>query len=780
MRRHSYLTMLALASFVLPLTQVVGSNQVVAAEDSSYRALTLNMHSHYRIESDGAPFYVAFDKTRTTYETSRLSYIFDEVSYDAADLDKGGLFVNDVSTVDVSYDYGEYRTFSDIFRATYDSDPGAGEWEDYRQERASFMFQTGVFYSLLFYKESDTSQTEAIIRNNVEDYAQASLGKYDDAMGLDGRYGFYFDGAKVTLSFLATFLFGYSCTLYYQDGVTVTCDEKTIAATIEAEDYDIKDNGNPADLASTPIYNASLCYIPFTKKPDPEDTIVKFDHIEINDERRDDVSLKQDGTTYFITAKLNDGDTIKLVTNKTVVHEDKNVTIHDLYDVSGKTKLVFDKVADFSSGVGNIPNEANHAFRFILNTPKVEGSAWNGEKSTKFGIWSSNEHLWSNFGYIVRFNQGVVTILSGEEEPLARAESTSILSGSSLILVIGLAKLSDETGHWYANRIYVDVNDVRLAQYDDVNRKTLGSVITGPYIGEAGGEVSFEDYRKDSLVSVSDSSNSAHVKAGFPSYVVKGSKLSATFTLEEGYKFHSFTVNGSDALAELIYADGVYYLEVEDVSAPIDFAYTLLSNVHVTLGLEGDAINTVYDSFPLYGSRSVIKFGVKDGQIPSSVLVNGVEFVSSLKRTGKVFSLELAPLVDDTEILISATDKQYSVVVSSAETEGHASINLSSASVAAGGSLSFNVNLDEGYLLTDVSIVGDAVLSSSNGAYYLDEVYGDVTISLKTKKEETETITPTGSASMMWVAYLLYAVAGAALLGFGIYAGIAIKRKKAQ
>ncbi len=782
MRRHTYLTMIALASFVLPLTQVVGANQVAAAEDtdSSYHALTINMRNHYRIESDGAPFYIAFDKARTTYETSRFAYIFDEVSYDTADLDKGGIFVNDISTVDLSYDYGEYKTFSDIFRTTYDADSGAGKWEDYCQERLSYMFQTGNYYSLLFFKQDDASQTEAIIRNNVDDFTQASLGKYDDTMGLDGRYGFYFDGAKVTLSFLAAFLYGNTCTLYYQDGVTVTCDAETITTTIEAEDYDIKDDGNPAGLASTPIYNSSLCYIPLIKKADPEDTVVEFDHIEINDERRDDITLHQDGTTYFIATKLNDGDVIKLVTNKSVVKEDKNVTIHDLYDVSGQTKIVFDKVADLYSRVGNIPNEVNHAFRFILNTPKIDGSSWNGEKSTKFGIWCSHNYLWSNFGYIVRFNQGVVTILSGEEEPLARAESTSIASGSSLLIVIGLAKVSNEAGHWYANRIYVDINDVRMAQYDDVNRRTYGSVITGPYIGEAGGEVSFEDYRKDSLVAVSDSSNSAHVKAGFPSYVVKGGKLNATFVLDEGYKFRSFSVNGSDALDKLTYADGVYNLEIEDVSSAIDITYTLLPDVHVTLGLEGDAINTVYDSFPLYGSRNVIKFGVKEGQIPSSVLVNGVECVSSLKRAGKVFSLELAPLVEDTKVVVATIEKQYSVALAAEAEGGHASIVLSSSTVAAGGSLSFDVALDEGYLLTDVSIVGDAVLSSSNGAYYIDEVYGDVTISLKTKKDETETVTPIESASMMWVAYLLYAVAGATLLGFGIYAGIVIKRKKAK
>lgn len=779
MRRHRCIMTIALASFLLPLTQVGGSSEVVAETGDTYYTQTINIGSHYRIESDGAPFYIAFDKIRTTGETSRLSYIFDEISYDYADLDKGGLFVSDASSVASSYDTLEYKSFLTAFREAYTADRSTAKWDDYCQDRASFMFKTGIFYSLLFYKGSEEEQTQAIIRDNVANYMQGSLGNYDDTKELNGRYGYYFDGAKITISFLATFLFGYGCTLYYQDGVTVTCDEETVSPTIEAEDYEIQ-NGDLGDPGSRPFYNRSLCYIPFLKKPEAEDTIVKFDHIEINGEKRDDVAFRQDGSRYFIATKLSSEDTVKIITTKKIIREDKNVTIHDLYDVSGQTEMVFNELRQASLGLGNIPNEVNNAFRFVLNTPKIDGSAWVGERQTKFGIWTSNSSLWSNFGYIIRFSQGVVSILTGEEITLARAESSSITSRSSLLVVIGLTKVSNETGRWFANRVFVDVNGTRVAQYDDDSeRKSLGSLITGPYIGEAGGEVSFEDYRKDSLLKVSDLSNETHVKASLPSYVLKGEDLNASFVLDDGYKFNSFLVNGADALSQLVYSDGVYSLDLLDISSAIDISYTLISDVHVSLSLEGEAIDTTYDSFPLYGSRSVIKFGMKEGKVPSSVMVNGLESVSSLERSGKVFSLKLLPLTEDTKIVITGVDKQYSVALSSEEGE-HASIKLSSSSVLAGGSLSFEVILDDGYLLAGVSIDGAATLSSSNGIYYLDEVYGDVIISLETKKEESETITPSQSTSLMWLAYLLYALAGLALISFGVFAIVAIKRKKAQ
>ncbi len=776
MRRHHHLMTIALVSFLLPLIQVGGSSAVSAEAGGSYHAQTINIGSHYRIESDGAPFYIAFGKARTEFETSRFSYIFDEISFDSADLDKAGLFVSNASDIASSYDSKETKSFEAALEEAYVKDGATVTWEDYRQDRTSFMFKTGIFYSILFYKESETSVTQPILRDNVVNYSQGGFGDFVDDEGLSARYGYYFDGAKVTLSFLATFLYGDGCTLYYQDGVTVTSDEEIVAPTIETEDYEIF-NGDLGDPGSQPIYNNSLCYIPFAKKPEPEDTTIEFDHIEISGQRRDDIAFKQDGSRYFIATKLSADDTLKIVTTKKVVHEDKNVTIHDLHDVSGQTEMAFNELKQEGIGVGNIPNEVNRAFRFVLNTPKLDGSAWNGEKQTKFGIWSSNNSLWSNFGYIIRFSQGVVTILTGEEVTLARAESDSITSRSSLIIVVGLVKASDETGHWFANRVYVDVNDVRVAQYDDTERKSLGSVITGPYIGEAGGEVSFEDYRKDSLLKVRDLSNNEHVKASLPSYAIKGEVLNASFVLEDGYKFLSFAVNGIDALSQLTYSDGVYSLEIDEVSSAIDVTYALLADVHLSLALEGDVIDTVYDSFPLYGSRSVIQFSLAKGKVPSSVLVNGTEAITSLKRTGKVFSLRLSPLTEDTTIAVTSAEKQYSVSLS--KQEEHSSIKLSSSSVPAGDGLSFEVMLDEGYLLTGVSIEGDAVLSSSNGTYYLDEVYGDVAIALSVKKQEDEAVMPSEN-SMVWLAYVLYAIAGAVLIGFGVYAIVTIKRRKAQ
>ena len=762
------------ACSLLALAGLKPSSSTSVSAEGGYTALSITKGSHYRIKSSGAAFYISFGKVNDENETARFSYVFDEVSLPDSELGNAGVFVSNKNDVATSYDKGQKKSFKEEFENSFGG--GTDEEKDaHVSGRSAFMFKTNTFYSLLFYKAPGTSASTAIIRNNIYDYQQGSLGDFTDTEGLDGTYGYYFDGANVTLSFLATFTYGTDFTLYYQDGVNVTVDDKTITATLDAEDYDIV-NTDDGDASGQAIYNSSLTFIPLTKKADPEDTRVDFDHIEVNGAEDKSVALVSDGVRYYLLAKLKDGDTVKIVTQKTVMHEDKNVQVHDLLEVAGTTEVKFTELQNAYLGVGNIPNEVNHAFRFILNTPKVASGQWNGEKQTKFGIWTSNNNLWSNFGYIIRFREGSVDILSGEEVSLGYGESSLIQPSSALAVVIGLAKVTNADGVWYANRIYVEVNGVRVAYFDDTERKSLGSVITAPYLGEKGAEVSFEDYRKADLLPVSDATNDSHVRIAYPSYVMKGEDLDLTFVLDEGYKFKALSINGVDALSNLAYEDGVYSLKESGVTSAISISYSLISDVHVSLSVEGDAINASYEANPLYGSRSVVKFNMPVGKIPSSVLVDEVESVSSLERNGSVFSLKLSPLTENAKVVVAGKDKSFAVISSSSE-ESHAKVSLNSSSVLAGGSTAFSVNLEEGYVLENVSIAGDATLSSSSGIYFLDNVYGDVVITLKTRKE-ANVVTPTASSSFPWVAIMLYGIAGAALIGGGIAIALMLKKKK--
>ncbi len=776
MRILQAVSILAITSSLLASPKTSANSFKAEASSNAFTSLSLNTGEHVRIESDGAPFYISLGKNRTSAEMARFSYILDEASLAMSDLDKAGIFVTNVNDVASTYSGKETRSFQKEFQDAYANSGSVDSLETYVNDRASYMFNTGALYSLIFFKGSETAQTNAILRNGVLDYTQGSLGMYEDSEGMDGCFGYYFDGAHVTLSFLNLFTFGTDLTLYYQEGVNVIVDKETVQPTLKADDYEIFD-GSPDEAGTRAVYNRSLCYIPLTQKPSPEDTLVEYDHIEVNGVANENLTLKKDGTRFFLVGKFNDGDEISIITNKTVTKEDKNVVVHDLYDVSGSTSLSFSTLYDAATGIGNIPNETNNAFRFVLNSPSIDGSAWGGEAQTKFGIWISNSGMWSNFGYIIRFQQGSVTLMDGEEIVLASGESSSIVSRSSFVVVVGLVKVYNEANHWFANRLYVEVNGSRVASYDDLKRRSLGSVITAPYIGMEGGEVSFEDYRKADLLSVEDVTSSEHVHADMGAYVLSGQDLNAAFCLDEGYKFVSFNVNGEDALSDLAYGDGLYTLKISNVSSRIQISYTLVSDVHIRLGLSGDIIDSKYDNSPLYGSKPVVSFSCEKGKVPSSVKVNGEEALTKLTREGKVYTLALNACIEDVSIVVEAKDASYHVTAS-ASSDGHANISVSSNNVLAGGGASFSVSLEDGYLLENVSIEGEATMSSSSGVYFLDDIYSDVSISVKTRKEESQVIPSSNGDKLSWLPIALYSLSGASLLAAGAAVAVLAKKKK--
>ncbi len=464
--RWKLLKTLALVSSVLALTSHGKASSTPVFAESEYSSIAIVKGKHYRIESNGEAFYISFGKTKNADETARFSYIFDEFSFSGDDLGKAGLFASSKSDADISYDLDEKKDFKTILEGSYpaNSDVTRDEWVSSRTLAAS---RTNVFYSLLFYKSSETSQAEAIIRDNVYKYQNMGFGKYDDTNGMDGCYGCYFDGASVTLSFLATFTYGSDFTLHYKSGVNVVVDEETVSATLDAEDYELLDEPI-GDCGGQAIYNRSLCFFPLKEKPEPDDMTVEYDHIEINGIPDENLSFISDGTRLYLITKLNDGDIVKIATKKKAASEDKNVQIHDLLEVAGVTEASFTELHNAYQGLGNIPNEPNHAFRFVLNTPKVASGKWNGEKQTKFGIWISNSSFWSNFGYIIRFIEGRVEILTGEEVALAMAESEVIAPSSSLGVVVGMAKITDGAAN----------GDVLDASYN-ITAKPISSFVFG-------------------------------------------------------------------------------------------------------------------------------------------------------------------------------------------------------------------------------------------------------------------------------------------------------------
>ncbi len=706
-----------------------------AQENSDYLSKTINIGEYVSINSSGGSFYLSFNKHQDVGETARFSYIIDQFDVDNDALkNNAGFFLSDASSVAKSYidDSGtNYKSFADVINDSTLATPNSVDEIKYA------CFKEKIFTSIL--PVAVGSNVNVIVRNGVYDYSQVTLGdNFNDRKIDDGCcYGYYFDGIDIKMSFLLGFLFpNQSLTIYYRDGVDISVNDEAINPTIKSETFtvlDVKDDSiwSPGSL---PFYNSSLAYIPFSKNPVEKGYIVEYDHIEINDQKSS-ASLISDGSRYYVVCKLSSIDTLNVISSSRVGNEDENVTIHDLYDVSNQVSItyngndVFNTSENGKIGLGNIPNSVNNAFRFNITLSSYH--------YTKFGIWTSNSGLWSNFGYIIRFGPDKhVYILNGEEIEYAKGANDSVVPGNTFSVVVGLCKISDENNHWYANRIYVDINGERTVEYNDFERCSLGSAIIAPYFDALNLTVTFKDYRLNELVKV-NYENNEHVQTNSPSYVLKGQPATFSFKLDEDYKFNTFKCNGEDILSKLTLVNGIYiYIyEVDNDDSAIDFSYTLIDNVSVSLSLSGSFVEANYDTNPLYGSRPTISFTLLDGKSPSSIKVNGIEKVESVYRYNKIYHLDLDALTDDTIVNIECEDKNYAVTYLNND-NSHVTVSFEKELVPIGGSTRINIVLEYGYLIDNLQIEGEATLFTYGGAYFIEDVYSDIKVNITTKKEE--------------------------------------------
>ena len=725
----------------------IKSTSSEVASENSFQKQTVNIGEYVEIESDGSPFYLSFDKVRDEGEGARFCYIMDEFEASNDELESNaGFFIGDSSHIENSYKDASntnYRSFGDMIGT------GGGLPESI-EEAKYYCFGTDRYTTVIPLVSGDN--INVLVRDSLSLTNQRTLGADYSNKSLDDGccYGYYFDGVKVKMSFLTTFeYFQQPLTIHFQDGVKVSVNNETVSPTIVSDYYPVKEKDEATyinDPGSFPIYNSGLCYIPFTKKEVDKSLIVEYDHIEVNDEVAD-LKLINEGTSYYLITKLASKDTLEIVCSTKVAREEsaENVQIYDLYDVANSTKVdikntstgivvngdkVYNKSENGCIGIGNIPNTVNNAFRFNITLSSYH--------YTKFGIWTSNSGIWSNFGYIIRFGpEQKVYILSGEEQEYAQGRCAAVIPGAKISVVVGMAKLYDENNRWFANRIYVDINGERICEYNDVERRSFGSAIIAPYF-DTESQVIFEDYRIKNLVAVNNDGNE-HVHTNNALYALKGEKFTAKFVLDEGYKFKTFTCNGVDVLNSLKFDNGFYTYIVNSVESALNFSYTLLSDVSVNLSLNGELLDSTFDAKPLYGSKPTISFRLAEGKAPSSIKVNGEEKIKSLTRNGNVYSLNLDTLIEDTVVSIQSEDKTFSASVGS-NNDSHAKVSFENNVISIGGSTRVDISLDEGYFIKNVIVEGDATLSTYDGAYFLDNVYSDVSVSVVTAQAETTVI----------------------------------------
>lgn len=674
------------------------------AQETIYQQISLQNEASYTIQSNGAPFYFSFGRKESAAvgEVGRVSWIISDLTVMNANDENAEFGAYCVSSSDIASGYG-----NDYLKA-----------ED---ESIAFASETDNFYSLVIYKANASTDANYILRSGINDYTQISLGDYTDDS--ESCYGLYFSGVKIEITFLVTFIYGTDLTLYAGDGVTITEYAEVIEPDVSLTNASFVLSDNPDEMIRHPIYTEKISFIPFKLNESDNDTIVYYlDEITLNGERID-INIHDGGGLYYLVYSLSATDSMEIICASREVTLDE-AEIYDLVEVSGKTAIQFTELRRADIGIGNIPNHANIAFRYRYNTPNT--SSWSGAEINKFGMWTSNNNIWSNFGYIITFYNNTVRILSGEEVEYAVGACSAIRPRNTVEIVIGMVKGYDEQETYIFNRIYVSVNGEIVVHYDDYSRPALGSAIIGPYLENSAARCSIEN--AVSVCEVTDNTKNEDVIVGFKQFINEGGEAEITFVEKEGKRITQLIVNGVDVTNQLVTNGAGKVFTVESISEDISFTYEVEETycsifVESSQGISVDAASSIP-----YGEDVTFYFVPRNGYIISSVKVNGHDYTSELNNDRGNYSLTLNCVKEDIRISLSSQEKFFTVM---AEDIATADINIIADSVAAGGTAAFTVTPKEGYKISMVSVNGDPV-QKINGVFYVNSVYEDITIAVET------------------------------------------------
>lgn len=697
---------------------------VEASASGSETTMALKEKSYYEISSNGDPFYLSFGVSKngedynTSLELCRFSYILKEAVFTDNEDSKVGSFVSESSTIDSFASLG-----------------GLSPWSD---DAISLLSSTDTFMSFLAYRSSESAEETTFIgRKGVDTYTQTSGGSFKTgAVNKNYRFGIYFSNVKINLSFISLYQHGEDFILHYASGVTVKENSTEIAPTVNVgSNVTLYTKEGDDEIVNGSLFYEGYSYIVFQIKESDPETMVTLDTIKINNVESPDIDVKKDGVIYYFAFVLKASDTVSITSSSKTISLEKNIAIYDLADVTGEKTVSFSKLQQSGVGLGNIPNTPNTAFRFLFHTPV---SGWYGEAQTKFGIYSNNASLWSTFGYILRMYRGNVSLLSGEEVLLASTDDASIKAATTLKIEIGLKKVYAENSHYFANYLYVNVNDATLASYVDEKLSALGSVITVPYIGNANGYCSFEDTRGDALATITNASAAIEgLTASYPHCFSKGEEVKIDLAPAQGYEIISFKVN--DIETALIRNGGVFVATLSAPTSDLTISYLLSPNATRNLTVAAsDDYTASYSTSIVYGAPADIVFTPKVGKAFSGVSVKDgsaspVENLGNLIRNGNKFTLHLGLMYEDIEVSASLVDASYSATMdSSAE---NYDVSFSSSTVKAGASLSFQVRAKDGYEISWVYI-NDELAEATNGSYLIDNVYTNIVVKAVVKQAE--------------------------------------------
>lgn len=666
------------------------------ANADNIRCVVAEKDVSYTIKSNGGSFWFSMSSVGNEYERARLSIaLFDLINKNIDEQASVSAF----SATEADCKDNKIKNFSQL-----------------SNDQRKFLLSNNSVYNFILIKNSQSF--EMLYRKGAVSYINSTSSKLSD----NEVYGLYFSNVKTEFSFLVNYLSDSNITFYYDENVECEICREQISPNINYENVELYTSSGILHS----VFNRKISFIPFIiNKPISDKEIIDFNGIYINGEKLSESNIVNDTVNYMIY-KLKDGDNVNFSTAKFSVDYDyNNVQVHNLYEIAGCKEIAFNGLHQ-TSPIGNIPNKVDNAVTFKLHAPV----SWTAGKASRFGLFTNNYMLWSNFGYIFTFYQDTVEIKSGEEVLLSSGKCQTLKGNSINMVEIGITKGYVE-GVYRFNRIYAKVGGELVVYYDEFDKRgSLGSAFVGPPLDYLDAACSISDVRD--YFEIKDITQSNNIALDFDKYVQPNSTVRINIIEKEGCKLTNLYINDVD-VTNLIKSDGnLKYVEV-NISQDSNIRYEFTTNNYVSVSiLEGANCSSNYEQKVLYNSNCEIKLFPRQGYFFESVLVNDVDYTDKLVCKDNVFVLSLPLLKADINVVLNMEEKEFAVKDGEHQ---NAEIVYAAKSIKSGKTLIFAVVLDNGYKISGIYVGPYKVKVNDDGTFYIENIYSDIEINIYTEKQ---------------------------------------------
>ena len=475
-----------------------------------------------------------------------------------------------------------------------------------------------------------------------------------------------------------------------------------------------------------------------------------------------------------------------------VIDEDCELAVYDYLDISNNPRLDIENVATIYT-FGQMPKTTNAAYKMIFNPGFGFDSAPDAQR--QFGFFQESGYpLWSESGFEISFywhNSANFKLKGwGHDNVVGDGSREAYLApGVEALVEMGHVDVDETYGYAY---VKIDNYLIICKQYEKANY-SIGTGVGGLYISSG------EDINEGSIyIRTSYEFNNAQLateglKNDFSlinKFVVKDKPLEilagvgvvidkvilkdASNQVVQEFTGSQITKNGAS-----------YFVTPSDIGAEgenvlVDFVYSV-SEIDVNFVFDSQKLNVLSANKVYLRDDYTLRFTTNIGYVLDTITLNGVDVTDKVTfENGEYVFVER--FVED-DINFAITTKQQTYTVSASLKAGCVGAQISvdtqvagNQTVGANGQVSFEVGIEEGYIVKKVTLNGQAVYLDSEGKFVVERAYSDLVFEVETEEIVSNTQVKTNFFTSL-TGQIVISVIGLTLVAAVIFVVFKLRQK---